>query len=105
MKLLGRLVLPLALVTLASILSGPLAATESSSGTATAVVQLTGDPDTFSCQPVCPNSSPTSPLVPPVPVSSLAECEAVCRTQCHVSSCSLTTPPLDSGASGSSSNL
>ena|SRR5690349_18832285 len=102
MKLFG-LTLLLALLAVALVSPGPATATESStSSSATAIVDfIEGDLDHFSCLPVCPGpQNPNAPFIPPIPVTTLEQCEAYCRSACNVSSCSLTPPPLTPGTSG-----
>jgi hypothetical protein len=90
------------------VLSKPASAvTESSSQTSSlAVVDfIPGDLDHMSCSPACANQgSGTTPFVPPIPVTTLAECEAYCKSVCHVSSCDLTPSPIVSGTSGTAAH-
>ncbi len=97
MKRLVWLLLFLACITATLMISGPVMAVSSS---ATAVVDfIPGDPNEFSCYPTCPGD-PNGPVIPPIPVTSLAQCEAYCESACHVSSCQVTTPPLSGGTPG-----
>jgi hypothetical protein len=110
MKPLDRFVSLLAVLAVVSLgLSGPVSAVTESSATrssVTAVVDfIPGDLDHMSCSPACANQgSGTAPFVPPIPVTTLAECEAYCQSVCHVSSCDLTTPPITSDTSGTAAH-
>src|SRR4051794_8159347 len=101
MKPFGRLILLFAVLAVALAFSGPVAATESEStgsSSATAVVDFMDAPPYYiSCAPSCPPRPGTSPFVPPIPVTTLAECEAYCRSACNVSTCNLTPPAITPG--------
>jgi hypothetical protein len=91
------LTLLLTVLAVVLVLPGLATATESAtSSSATAIIDfIQGDLDHFSCQPVCPGpQNPNAPFIPPIPVTTLAECEAHCRSVCNVSSCNLIPPPI-----------
>jgi hypothetical protein len=92
MKLFGRLILLFAALGVTLIFSGSGAAQESGSSSATAYIDfIPGDLDHMNCTLPC-NTYPN-----PVRVSTIDECEALCRSRCNVSSCTATPPPIKSG--------